>query len=426
MAFGFRRPGWQGSLPRDWTLRRLGDLVTCVNGHPFPSEEFGPTGHTPIVRIRDLLASEFETFTEGSVPPRARLRDHDLVIGMDGDFNVVYWDRGPAALNQRLCLLRPREGVDIRFVFYTLPDILRIINDLTFSTTVKHLASSDLLSEEMPCPPLDEQRRIAGYLDAETARLDHLSGLRYRQLALLDERRFAFVRAAVAGLGCGESRPADLGWVNQVPLHWEVVPLKYVARYGSGHTPSRTHPEYWANCDIPWISLFDVGRMRDPRQVRMYETTQQISALGMANSSARLHPAGTVVMSRTASVGFSTIMGTDMAVSQHFATWTCGPRISPEYLLHVLRAMKQTWESLQVGTTNVTVFMPDLLALQVPLPPMDEQVHIVGRIEAATKQIDDLARSLQQQRDLLVERREAVITAAVTGQLDVATARGAA
>jgi type I restriction enzyme S subunit len=70
----------------------------------------------PLVRIRDLFAKEFSTYVTGPIPPSVVLRDGDIVIGMDGDFETVLWRRGPAALNQRLCLLRPRDGVDARFV----------------------------------------------------------------------------------------------------------------------------------------------------------------------------------------------------------------------------------------------------------------------------------------------------------------------
>src|SRR5439155_8508766 len=102
---------------------------------------------------------------------------------------------------------------------------------------------------------------------------------------------------------------------------WPTVPIRYVARLGTGHTPSRQHPEYWEDCTIPWVTLADVGQLRDGTVDVITSTTENISPLGIANSSAVRHPAGTVILSRTASVGFSTILGVDMATSQDFATW---------------------------------------------------------------------------------------------------------
>ncbi len=275
-------------------------------------------------------------------------------------------------------------------------------------------------------PGQEEQRRIADYLDEEIYRIDALSFASRRARSLLNERRFGTVFSEVIGVEEREGRwDPKLGWAESLPESWEAVPLKRVARLGTGHTPSRSNQEYWENCTIPWISLFDVGRMRDPRQETMIETSQKISELGMDNSSACLHPAGTVVLSRTASVGFSTVMATDMAVSQHFVTWTCGPRLSPYYLLYVLRAMRQYFESVQVGTTNVTVFMPDLYSIRVPLPQRGKQEEILVRLRSKLTEIDAAIDRLDRQISLLSERRQALITAAVTGQIDVTTARGA-
>src|SRR5207249_3411959 len=108
--------------------------------------------------------------------------------------------------------------------------------------------------------------------------------------------------------------------------------LKYVTRLETGHTPSRQHPEYWENCTIPWFSLADVWQIRDGRKEYLEDTAEKVSELGLANSAARLLPLGTVIVSRTASVGFSGIMPVPMATTQDFVNWICGPKLLPEYL----------------------------------------------------------------------------------------------
>jgi len=141
----------------------------------------------------------------------------------------------------------------------------------------------------------------------------------------------------------------------------------------SGHTPSRQHPEYWENGTVPWFSLADVWQIRQYGADVVTETKEMVSDLGLAHSSARLLPAGTVMLSRTASVGFSAIMGVPMATTQDFANWICGPQIKPRYLLHVLRAMQREFERLMMGSTHQTIYMPDIQAFRVPLPPLVEQ-----------------------------------------------------
>src|SRR5207248_499638 len=105
--------------------------------------------------------------------------------------------------------------------------------------------------------------------------------------------------------------------VGVIPEDWEVTLLDSVAKRGSGHTPDKAHPEYWGG-QIKWISLQDSDRLD---RLYIYDTAARITPAGIANSSARMHSEGTVVLSRDAGVGKSAIMKDDMAVSQHFMAW---------------------------------------------------------------------------------------------------------
>jgi type I restriction enzyme S subunit len=171
---------------------------------------------------------------------------------------------------------------------------------------------------------------------------------------------------------------------------WPSAPIRRLARLGTGHTPSRTRPEYWVDCDIPWFTLADVGQLRDGVTTSVSRTTEMISALGVANSSAEVHPAGTVILSRTASVGFSAILEREMATSQDFATWTCGPQLLPRFLLYSLRGQPQQIEARKTGSTHKTIYMPDLETLRTPMPPVIIQRAIADFLDAETTRIDAL------------------------------------
>jgi type I restriction enzyme, S subunit len=144
---------------------------------------------------------------------------------------------------------------------------------------------------------------------------------------------------------------------GQIPAHWQAKRTKFAARLRSGHTPSRQHPEYWYECTIPWFGLVDVWQLRDGTREIVTETAEKISELGLANSAARLLPRGTVMLSRTASVGFPGIMGVDMATTQDFVNWVCGPSLRPEYLLYVFRSMHHELRRLTMGSTHQTIYM---------------------------------------------------------------------
>jgi type I restriction enzyme S subunit len=273
----------------------------------------------------------------------------------------------------------------------------------------------------IPVPPVREQRSIANYLDTETARIDALTS-RYLELVdRLDDQRGAITVAGVSGGPPAVPRRASsLAWLTEVPAHWDEVRLSLLARLGSGHTPSREHPEWWIDCTIPWITTGEVWQIRDDRIEYLSETREKVSQLGIANSSAELHPAGTVVLSRTASAGFSAIMATDMATSQDYVTWTCGPRLRPRFLLLCLRAMRQDLLGrLAMGSTHQTIYVPDIQSIRIPLPPLEEQDQLVGWTWQRLRRIDAATDAIRCQIDLLTERRQALITAAVTGQLEI-------
>ncbi|MEV6924534.1 restriction endonuclease subunit S [Dactylosporangium sp. NPDC051485] len=191
---------------------------------------------------------------------------------------------------------------------------------------------------------------------------------------------------------------------------WPTVPIRYVARLGTGHTPSRQHPEYWENCTIPWVTLADVGQLRDGTVDTISSTVEKISLLGIANSSAVRHPPGTVILSRTASVGFSAILGADMATSQDFATWTCGARLDRRYLLHALRAMAPDLRRLAMGSTHKTIYMPDIAELRIPLPSLSDQRRITDFLDNETQRIDRIGSMRSMQIELLKELATALVS----------------
>jgi type I restriction enzyme S subunit len=240
---------------------------------------------------------------------------------------------------------------------------------------------------------------------------------------LLDSRWQVVMQAAAAGHFLPSStarRPTSVPWLTDLPSHWREGLLKFVARLGSGHTPSRNHPEWWIDPTIPWITTGEVAQMRSDRIEYITETRERVSELGMANSAATLHPAGTVVLCRTASAGYSAIMAQDMATSQDFATWTCGPLLRPRFLLLCLRAMRRDLLGrLAMGSTHKTIYMPDIESIKIPIPPVDEQDELVAAAYAEQGPLARATERIEAQIALLRERRGAVITAAITGQFDI-------
>ena len=294
-------------------------------------------------------------------------------------------------------------------------------------STRPRLTLGKTLALPVPALALRDQRAIATYLDRETARIDALIAAKRRMAELLDRRWQLVMKHAVGGRLVAPSTPrrkTGVPWLTDLPDGWREGPLKLLAELGSGHTPSRDHPEWWVDPSIPWITTGEVAQMRSDRIEHISETRERISEAGLANSSATLHPAGTVVLCRTAaSAGYSAIMARDMTTSQDFATWTCGPLLRPRFLLLCLRAMREDLLGrLAMGSTHKTIYMPDIEGIKVPVPPVEEQDAIVAAAYSHQQPIEACSNRLAEQIALLRERRQAVVTSAVIGQLDIADA----
>jgi type I restriction enzyme S subunit len=203
--------------------------------------------------------------------------------------------------------------------------------------------------------------------------------------------------------------PADM----PAPPGWAWVRLSDIAQLETGHTPSRKCPEYW-NGEVGWIGIKDA---REHHGGVIHQTLQTVTQLGLENSAARLLPANTVCLSRTASVGYVVLMGKPMATSQDFVNWACSSALEPKFLLHLLIAENESLFRFGKGTTHTTIYFPEVKAFHVCLPPLAEQRRIVKRIEALQSRSRKAREALEAVPSLLEQLRQSVLAAAFRGDL---------
>lgn len=192
-------------------------------------------------------------------------------------------------------------------------------------------------------------------------------------------------------------------------MEWERVRLTEVAQLESGHTPSRRQPSYWGG-GIPWVSLHDTDSL-NTREI--FVTQRTVTAEGIDNSSARLLPKGTVVFSRTATVGKATVLGREMATSQDFANYICGPRVYNHFLVYLFRFMAPEWKRLMAGSIHNTVYMPVFKVLRVTLPSVAEQRAIAAALSDMDALLTKLDALIAKKRDL----KQAAMQQLLAGQI---------
>jgi type I restriction enzyme S subunit len=400
---------WLGEVPEHWSLAPLKKLLDIQNGSDYKVVE-AEDGY-PVIGSGGpfAFASQYHYDGESVLLGRKGTIDRPLYIRERfWAVDTMYWSK-------------IRDGAHGKFAFYTSQCIP--FQYYSTNTALPSMTKSLLGSHIIAVPCETEQGAIATFLDRETAKIDALIAEQQRLIELLQEKRQAVISHAVTKGLHPDAPMKDSGveWLGEVPEHWTVMPLRLAARIESGHTPSRSHEEYWIekDCVYPWFTLGDVWQIRDGKGEYVFETQEKVSQFGLDNSAARMLPANTVILSRTASVGFSGILGVPMATTQDFVNWVCGPKIAPEFLLFVFRAMSKEFERLKYGSTHNTIYMPDIFSFRVALPSLIEQGEIVSNVRESLRRLDGSFDDLLSSKELLQERRSALISAAVTGQIDV-------
>lgn len=319
-----------------------------------PQAECLPEGEIPVI-------GQGKQAIEGFTNDGSHTFRGDLPAILFGDHTAVFKfiDRPFARGADGTKLFKPRrDDLDAKFAWHFLQTIR--LPKTGYDRKAKYLEDINI-----PIPPLQEQRRIAAILDKAaniSAIQARAEGLRLAIKRSLFEDSFHLQNQAAVTIGSG-LLPHWKGW------GWQL--LTDVARLASGHTPDRSNKAYWGG-DIPWITLGDIREL-DGRLAS--HTKEMTTKEGIANSSAVLLPKGTVCFSRTASVGFSTVMGKAMSTSQDFVNWVCGPDLLPEYLMHALIFSRPRLKGLSTGSTHKTIYFSTVEQLRVLLPPVSIQAR---------------------------------------------------
>lgn len=273
----------------------------------------------------------------------------------------------------------------------------------------------------MPLPPPVEQIAIAAALDRETARIDALIAKKTRFIELLKEKRQALITHAVTKGLDPKVKMKDSGveWIGEVPEHWEVSKLAYTTREAGGKTPDTKNQAYWVG-DVPWVSP------KDMKQSEIFGAIDTISDTAVQECGMRLFKPGTIlavvrgmILAHSFPVATLEVPAT---INQDMKALEPDARIRANYLRLILAAAKDYVVSVLVAEAahGTRVLRTDVWR-QLPalLPPVDEQDAILAELNRVATTYDKLIERVDASIALLKERRSALITAAVTGQIDL-------
>lgn len=387
---------WLGEIPSHWDVISGKWTVNFTYGFPADSKLFSiEKNGLPLIRIRDIYSTDTEVYYEGNeYPAESIINNGDLLIGMDGDFNVATWNGAKAILNQRVCKFEDSKVLSKSYMFYILPLILNKINATKYATTVKHLSATDLSEMKLTVPPIEEQEVIAAYLDDVTGKVDALIAEKQTQVEDLRAYRTSLITETVTrGLNPDAPlRPSGIDWLGDIPEHWILTKAKYYIEIKSGDPISKDDINPQGT-----IPIFGGGEI--------------IGFTMMSNV-----PAQTIIVGRVgARCGCVRLTEVESWATDNALIISTSQ--NPKYLTRIFEAANLN--RLNESNAQPLITATKIKDVGIPLPPIDEQQAIAEFLDEKTGKIDTLIDELSKQLDELAEYKKAVISEAVTGKVDV-------
>jgi type I restriction enzyme S subunit len=426
---------WLGEVPAHWSLSRLGYICKKIGSGKTPSGGSDTYCADGVVFIRSqnvydegLFLDDVVYITAETDEEMAGTRVHggDILLNITGASLgrtcVVPSEFAPANVNQHVCIIRLIDGPSRAFVAMAMKseETKSQINATQNGAAREGLNFTQVSKLVLPCLPPAEQALIATFLEDETSKIDALIAEQERLIALLAEKRQAMISQAVTK-GLNAAAPMkDSGseWLGNVPAHWETGPLKrywtvtdckhVTAEFVQDGIPLASIREvqsWWVNldgakCTTPYFYevLTEGGRKPSPGDL-VFSRNATVGEVAQVND---VHPA------------FA--MGQDVVLLRKISA-----EYSSDYFQHVVRSpvIAEQLANLMIGSTFKRINVEEIRSLSVPMPPAAEQARIAVFLQDETSRMDALTAEAQRAIELLRERRSALISAAVTGQIDV-------
>lgn len=271
----------------------------------------------------------------------------------------------------------------------------------------------------VPIPPLSEQELIMDFVGEEAVRIQNLIGKKQRLIELLNEKRAAIISHAVTK-GLDPSVPmkdSGIEWLGEIPEHWEVLRVKRLSsRIQTGSTPPTSQPEYYEDGDIPW---FGPGSFSD--DLHLSTPVKTINSSSIRDGVARLFASGCVmIVTIGATIGKVGYLSFAASSNQQItAVQFKHSSIFPRYAAFQLKSFEAVFRGMAPNTTLPILDQQEIGSFFIASPPLNEQIAIVSWIENAIYRLDAMRSRIRMSVDRLVEYRSALISAAVTGKIDV-------
>jgi type I restriction enzyme, S subunit len=425
---------WIKTIPATWNVSRIKNttyLKGRVGWKGLTSDEFLDHGYSYLVTGTDFKNKYIDWTSCYSVDkerfeddPFIQLQNDDLLITKDGTIGklaIVKELNGYACLNSGIFLVRPLNTYLAEYMYWVLSsNSFRVFCDLlSQGSTIQHLYQNVFEKFLFPSPPKNEQKKIINFLDRETAKIDALIQEQEKLIELLKEKRQAVISDAVCrGLDPNvPMKDSGVEWLGMVPKHWALTSLTRligpVVDY-RGRTPIKTDD------GIFLVTAKNIRNGKINYEIsKEYADPESVSSL-LARGKPEI---GDVLFTMEAPLGQVALVDrTDIGLAQRIVKFRGLPNLMlGNYLIYWIMGdyCQARLQTLATGSTALGIKASKLGQIECLCPPLSEQKKIVSNIEKQISAIDKLLTESEKSIEFLNERRTALISAAVTGQIDV-------
>lgn len=428
--------GWLSAIPDHWETKRLKFLGEAIIGLTYsPDDVVSESEGTLVLRSSNIqngkLAFEDNVHVKRSIPEKLRTRKGDILIcsrngsrALIGKNAQIDSQAAGVSFGAFMTVFRSPLNGYISKVFNS--SLFEYQSGSFLTSTINQLTTATLNDFEIPVPPLLEQTQIAQFLDHETAKIDRLIEKQEELIRLLKEKRQAVISHAVTK-GLNPHAPlkdSGIEWLGQVPAHWKVNPIRYlITKIEQGWSPQ---------CDNRPADDNEWGVLKVGCGNReTFDPSEQKALPANLRPEIRYEiKAGDILLSRGNSlelVGMATFtqqVRPRLLLSDLLYRLRTRPESADsEFLVYSLRSPQVRFqiESEATGTSPSMkkIGQENIRGFIIAIPPLSEQRGIVEYIKDRTAKLDVLTRNAQRAISLLQERRTALISAAVTGKIDV-------
>ena len=426
---------WLGNVPEHWEVGKCGFYLTVLSGFAFPSAGFsGDASNAKLLRGINVGVSKLkwdETVywqrMEGDDLDIYELTAGDVVIGMDrpliGDgmrvAKVTPSDL-PCLLLQRVASLNTDDRLlgDYLLGFLSSEMFVAHFSPETTGVSVPHISPEQIGNFVIAVPPLHEQARIVAFLDCETAKIDELVAEQRRLIELLKEKRQAVISHAVTkGLNPNVPlKPSGIEWLGDVPEHWDVLNVRRISlSVQTGGTPSTVLPADHVDAGHVWYTPGDFSE-----SLRLTNSARMLPLDVVESGDAKVFPPRSVlVVSIGATLGKVGFAEGASAANQQINAVIPNEKIDGYFLAYSLSAKAEVMRFLSNASTIGIMNQEKTKDIWLSVPPSLEQAEVTKHLDAESAKLAALTAEAEHAVQLLQERRTALISAAVTGKIDV-------